>query len=103
MNAISNKNDNIGIRKLDNFTSNLVLGNFRFLYVFRDGSFLKKKGKIYYRKTKRFGPPILIFPVSNLDGLTDERRTSMAEDINKDVIWIQKSDTKNFSRILKNI
>ena len=87
--------ENLGIKKLENFKSNLVKGNFNILYIFSDGTFIKSKGKLYYRKVRKLGTPSIIFPVSNLEYIPEEeRRISIAEDINMDLIWIQKSKIK---------
>jgi len=81
-----------GIQKLENFRSILAKGNFKFIYVFSDGTYLKKKGKYFYRKSKKIGPPSIIISSSNFEYIPEiERRLSIADDINQDLIWIQKT------------
>ena len=88
--------ESFGVRHFARFISVIVNGNFKFLYIFGDGSYLKKKGKLYYRKVKKYGSPCIIFPASNLVYIPEvERRISIAEDINQDLIWIQKSNLKS--------
>ena len=86
----------LGIKELARFTTILISGFFKFLYIFGDGSYLKKKSKLYHRKVKKYGSPCIIFPASNLTYIPEvERRISIAEDINQDLIWIQKSNIKS--------
>jgi len=87
--------EKLGIKKFAQFKAHIMNGTFKFLYIFSDGSFIKKKGKLFYRKTKKYGSPCIIFPVSNLEFIPElDRRESIAEDINQDLIWIQKLNIK---------
>ena len=91
----NSSSDVLGIRKLDNFKANLVKGNFKFIYIFSDGTFVKRKGKLFYRKNKKLGPPSIVIPISNFKNIPEsERRSSIGDDINQDLIWIQKSKRK---------
>lgn len=71
----------------------MVRGDFKFIYIFSDGSYMKKKnGKLYYRRLKKFGPPILVFESSIISHMDTNRRMSIADDINQDIIWIQRTN-----------
>lgn len=81
-----------GLHKLENFRSMLKKGNFKKIYIFIDGSYLKSKtGKLFYRKTKKFGKPVIMLDNSMIKYIPEpERRSSIADDINQDLIWMQK-------------
>ena len=82
----------LGIKNLMRFKNTIAKGSFKNLYIFKDGSFLKKKGKVFYRKVKSLGKPIIIISSSNFNNIPEEeRRNSIAEDINNDLIWIRKT------------
>ena len=82
-----------GIQKFTQFKNNLIHGNFSTIYIFLDGSYLKKRtSKLFYKKSKKFGSPAIIIKSLFLKNIPDtERRLSIAEDINQDLIWMQKS------------
>ena len=84
---------NTGILNYAPFKKNLLNGNFTKMYIFIDGSYLKsKKGKLFYRKVKKYGQPVVVISVNMLKNIPDlDRRASIADDINQDLIWIQKT------------
>lgn len=90
---LKNRKTSSGILKLSNFEKNIVNGSFSKIYIFIDGSYLKNKGKLYYRKCKKYGEPVVVITNNILDNIPEEdRRLSIADDINKDIIWIQQSN-----------
>lgn len=88
-----------GLQKLENFRTMLKKGNFKKIYIFVDGSYLKSKtGKLFYRKTKKFGKPVIMLDNSMIEYIPElDRRSSIADDINQDLIWIQKLKRENNS------
>ena len=88
-----------GIQKLLYFKKNIVTGDFSKIYIFVDGSYLKTKGKLYYKKVKKFGQPVVVITSHFLDNIPEiDRRLSIADDINQDLIWIQRSSHENFEK-----
>ena len=84
-----------GIQKLHYFKKNIVTGDFSKIYIFVDGSYLKSKGKLYYRKVKKLGQPVVVITSHILDNIPEiDRRISIADDINQDLVWIQRTSKK---------
>ena len=92
-----------GISNYPRFARNLEKLNFKRIYIFSDGSWLKSRGKMFTRKVKKLGKPILVVNVDMFDYLTESetksraeisRRASLAQDMNEDVVWLQKMLTK---------
>ena len=82
-----------GIHNFKQFKNTLAKGNFSIMYIFIDGSYLKsRKIKLFYKKTKEFGNPAIVIRSVFLKNISDiNRRLSIADDINQDLIWMQKS------------
>ncbi len=92
---MNHDNKSPGIQKLAYFEKNIIKGSFSKIYIFIDGSYLKNKGKLYYRKVKKYGDPVVVITSNILDNIPEvDRRISIADDINKDLIWIQQSNFK---------
>ena len=86
-----------GLQKLEHFRTMLKKGNFKKIYIFVDGTYLKSKtGKLFYRKTKKFCKPVIIQDNRMIEYIPElDRRSSIADDINQDLIWIQKLKKEN--------